>query len=221
MAAGGGHTVKISNYTVFKDDRIGRGAFGTVYGARHEDGRVLAVKEIDVQHNKRAAIQEAMSFYKQPRIHENIIQIFEISRPEPQYDLYVFMEFCAHGNLDNYFATYYKSLKQVRPKLLIMRQVANGISHLHEQAITHRDIKPANVLISGSHLPEQCVVKITDFGLAKYFDPEGDTSAMSTDVGTMAFKAPEFYLKGPNDNIHYNKSVDVYAAGLAMQHFWQ
>ncbi len=49
MAAGRGHTEKIGDYTIFRDDKIGRGAFGTVYGAMHEDGTVLAVKEIDVQ----------------------------------------------------------------------------------------------------------------------------------------------------------------------------
>ncbi len=147
--------------------------------------------------------------------HENIVQLFNITRTRPpRDDLYIFMEFCSHGDLDDYFYSYYESLRTIRPKLTIMRQVANGLSYLHERGVAHRDIKPANVLVTGSHVPEQCVVKITDFGLAKFLDPDGDTSAMSTDVGTMAFKAPEFHLRGPHNDIQYHKNVDVYAAGL-------
>ena len=214
MAAGQGHTEQIGQYTVFKDDEIGRGAFGVVFGAKHTDGRVMAVKKIDTESHQKAAVQEVIAFYNRPINHDNIIQLFEIERPPPQYDVYIFMEFCQHGDLDKYFDTYFDSLRTILRKLKIMRQIANGISFLHEQAIAHRDIKPANILISGSHIPELCVVKISDFGLAKFLDPEGDTSAMSTDVGTLAFKAPEFHMKGPRNDIRYHKNVDVYAEGL-------
>ncbi len=214
MAEGRGVTEQIGQYTVFKEDEIGRGAFGTVYGASDADGTVIAVKKIITQHHRRSAIQEVISFYNRPPTHENIIQLFEIARAPPQYDLYVFMEFCPNGDLDKYFNSYFDSLRTIRPKLPIMRQIANGVSFLHEQAIAHRDIKPANILISGSQIPELCVVKISDFGLAKFLDPEGDTSAMSTDVGTLAFKAPEFHMKGPQNDIRYHKNVDVYAEGL-------
>ncbi len=214
MAEGRGLTEQIGQYTVFKDDEIGRGAFGVVFGARHADGRVVAVKRIDTESHQRAAVQEVISFYNRPINHKNIIQLFEIERPPPKYDVYIFMEFCQHGDLDKYFRTFFDSVRTIRPKLPIMRQVANGISFLHEQAITHRDIKPQNILIAGSHIPELCLVKISDFGLAKFLDPEGDTSAMSTDVGTLAFKAPEFHMKGPRNDIRYHKNVDVYAEGL-------
>ncbi len=214
MAAGEGHTQQIGDYTVYKDDEIGRGAFGTVYGARHFDGTVVATKKIVTERHRRSVIQEVINFYNRPPVNENIIQLFEIERPPPNYDLYVFMEFCQHRDLDKYFDTYFDSLRTIRPKLPIMRQIANGVSFLHEKAIAHRDIKPANILITGSHVPELCIVKISDFGLAKFLDPEGVTSVMSTDVGTLAFKAPEFHNKGAQGDIRYHKNVDVYAEGL-------
>ncbi len=214
MAEGEGHTMQIDNYTVFKDDEIGRGGFGTVYRARDADGMIVAVKKIIVKGNKRSAIQEAEIFFKRPLSHENIVQQLHIARPEPHFDLYIFMEFCQNGDLDKYFETCFDSLRTMQSKLHIMCQIANGLSFLHDQAVSHRDIKPANILISGSYIPAHCVVKISDFGLAKCLDPEGDTSAMSTDVGTIIFKAPEFHRGGPRKDIQYHKSVDVYAEGL-------
>ena len=58
------------------------------------------------------------------------------------------------------------------------------------------------------------IVKLGDFGLSKFLDPDDITSAMSSNVGTLAFKAPEFWDRKPNDRIRYHRNVDVYAAGL-------
>lgn len=43
-----------------------------------------------------------------------------------------------------------------------MFEIAKGVSHLASLKIIHRDIKPANILL------HQGIVKIADFGFAKY-----------------------------------------------------
>ena len=40
---------------------------------------------------------------------------------------------------------------------------------------------------------------------------------MSSNVGTLTFKAPEFWDKKPNDRVTYHRNVDVYAAGLTFE----
>lgn len=40
----------------------------------------------------------------------------------------------------------------------------SGLSYIHSKAILHRDIKPANVVVN---LPNDLLVKIIDFGLAR------------------------------------------------------
>ncbi len=61
---------------------------------------------------------------------------------------------------------------------------------------------------------EPDIIKLTDFGLTKFLDPEGDTGMMSTATGTPFFMAPEFWDKSRDGKISYTNSVDIYATGL-------
>ena len=50
--------------------------------------------------------------------------------------------------------------------------------------------------------------------MSKFLDPDDMTSAMSSNIGTLVFKAPEFWDRKPNNRVKYHRNVDVYAAGL-------
>lgn len=43
-----------------------------------------------------------------------------------------------------------------------MRQILEGVQHIHNRGVVHRDLKPENIL-----LDDNLNVKITDFGFAK------------------------------------------------------
>ena len=55
-------------------------------------------------------------------------------------------------------------------------------------------------------------IKLADFGLCRILT--ADESTMSNNVGTLMFKAPEFWDPKSNDKVRYHRNIDVYAAGL-------
>ena len=92
-----------------------------------------------------------------------------------------------------------------------MVQMVRGVEFLHRQNIIHRDIKPSNTLVSCDN---PVLVKLTDFDFSKILEENYGTSLMTTNVGTPAFKAPEFYLRNEELKIQYHRNVDIYALGL-------
>ena len=87
--------------------------------------------------------------------------------------------------------------------------VARGLAHAHELGVLHRDIKPSNLL-----LDEEGRIWITDFGLAKWEDPEDAEDQSLTQsgevVGTPLYMAPERF-DGWSD-----PRTDIYALGLVL-----
>ena len=161
--------------------------------------------------NRQKASTEAVKFHllKGKIHHENIIKVYDVKTW--QDSIWIMMEFCDLGDLNTFFEKYHQNL-DIKGNVKIMGQISRGFAFLHRQNIVHRDIKPGNILLKGEH--DYVVIKLGDFGLSKFLDPDDMTSAMSSNVGTQWFKAPEFWDKKPNERVRYHRNVDVYAAGL-------
>ena len=118
------------------------------------------------------------------------------------------MPFCELGDLN-----YLYKVRDVsyEAKIEGMKQIAAGISYLHNQDVIHRDIKTGNILVA-SEIPLKLL--LADFDVSKCLDPEVETSLMTSNVGTLAFKTPEFFQRTSPGKIEYHRNVDIYAAGL-------
>jgi len=104
--------------------------------------------------------------------------------------------------------------------LAIARQIANALEAAHERGIVHRDLKPGNIKIK----PDG-VVKVLDFGLAKWQHTEPIAGAKPEDsptismagtqagviLGTAAYMSPEQTRGKPVD-----KRADVWAFGVVV-----
>ncbi|WP_240911174.1 protein kinase domain-containing protein [Paludisphaera soli] len=83
-------------------------------------------------------------------------------------------------------------------------QAAGGLDYAHSQGILHRDVKPSNLM-----LDERGTVWVTDFGLAKWDDPQ-DLTQSGDVVGTLRYLSPEAF-DGKCD-----ARSDVYGMGLTL-----
>ncbi|KAK2172031.1 hypothetical protein NP493_999g01020 [Ridgeia piscesae] len=86
-----------------------------------------------------------------------------------------------------------------------MIQTLQGLEYLHAHWILHRDMKPNNLLIN-----EQGILKIGDFGLAKFFG--SPTRVHTHQVVTRWYRPPELLFGARN----YATGVDVWATGCIL-----
>ena len=93
---------------------------------------------------------------------------------------YIVLEYLSGGDMA---ALSRRSPLPLEKTLFYLEQVCSGLAHAHECGVIHRDIKPQNLLLTA----DRQVVKIADFGVARFAASEGAI----TRVGTNIYSAPE------------------------------
>jgi len=178
-------------------EKLGAGGMGEIYKA--EDTRlkrIVAIKALSPRlagepERRKRFIQEARA--ASALNHPNIITLYDIiSDGDLQC---IVMEYVAG-----------KTLREVIPNgglrapqaLQYATQMAGALAAAHTAGIIHRDLKPSNVMITPTGL-----VKILDFGLAKWVGPSlssdsGEQAtvdqAITTEgsiIGTVSYMSPE------------------------------
>ncbi len=204
-------SLEVDGYKIHLRKRLGSGGFGTVYKATSKEGILVAAKEIDLTISEKSAVREIENAVKQKQLENpHIAKIFHIHNDD---EIWMFLEYCSEGDLTQYSKTQFADLQ--KNKFELMYQMVDGLCFLHKRKIAHRDVKPENILVQQDLTKEEkVVVKLADFGLAKFQANDAATSAMETNVGTPWYKAPEFWDAAADGSISYHKSVDVFALGL-------
>jgi calcium-dependent protein kinase len=141
--------------------------------------------------------------------HPNIIKIYETYMDK--FYFHFVIEFCDGGDL--YEKLINKSKFNEKESAIIIEQVLSALNHCHYKNICHRDLKPENIVFAkkSKHPREldltndEAVIKIIDFGLAKFIS-EGNS--LKSKVGTPYYVAPEV-LEGSYDYRCDNWSVGV------------
>lgn len=76
-------------------------------------------------------------------------------------------------------------------KQVVLGQISNGLSFMHDNAFAHRDLKPENILID--EYEGGLVAKIADVGMSK-LDRVGN---LQTYAGSFVYMAPELWAEEP------------------------
>ena len=120
-------------------------------------------------------------------------------------NLIVIEEHIDGQTLEEFFI--YRQLDETLAEKILL-QLCESLSILHERNIIHRDLKPSNIMLT-----EENVVKLIDFGIARFFKPEStaDTELM----GTRGYAPPEQF--GLFDFGQTDRRSDIYALGMTMK----
>lgn len=169
----------LSNYSL--GDRLGKGAFATVFKAIHlKTARVAAVKQIPLEKiDSVDTIMEEIELL-QDLEHPNIVKYLGFMKDETY--LNIVLEYCENGSLAMILHKFGRFPENLVAQY--MRQVLEGLAYLHHQGIIHRDIKGANILTT-----KDGVAKLGDFGVAMRIKSEQTERPRA--AGTPHFMAPE------------------------------
>ena len=172
------------------DEEIASGGMATVWRARDEIlARQVAVK---ILHPHLASDDEFLTRFRQEAVaaaglvHPHIVSIFDTGMDSDGASTthYIVMEYCSNGTLLHELRRS-GSFEPARAAAYL-RKICKALDYAHERGVVHRDVKPANVLLASDG-----TVKVTDFGIAKAADMDGDVSTTGTILGTVAYISPE------------------------------
>ena len=199
---------QLGQYTL--QEKIGEGAMGVVYRARH--GLLRRDTAIKLLLPDRADAESVARFEREVCLscqltHPNTIQVFDYGRT-PDGIFYYAMEYLRGLNLHDLVGRYGP---QPQSRVIhILVQICDSLSEAHALGLVHRDIKPANVfLCHRGGIADS--VKVLDFGLIREFrsGPETSPASPSTIEGTPSFIPPEaIHNRSPID-----PRSDLYSVG--------
>ncbi|MGW1727687.1 protein kinase domain-containing protein [Streptomyces sp. NPDC002306] len=206
-------------------ERIGSGGMGEVWRAYdanlHRNVAVKLITELAYAQDRTAAarfVREARAVARLSSPH--IVTVHELGTarmgdgPEVPYLVMELLDGCPLDRL-------LKSAGWLPPLDDVARwtdQLCRALGTAHAAGVVHRDMKPANIALTGDDtaFADARVVKVLDFGIARFLD--GTTRASTTltatgsVVGTPAYMPPE-QARGESD---VDGRGDLYSLGVVL-----
>ncbi|RHZ83968.1 hypothetical protein Glove_86g161 [Diversispora epigaea] len=136
--------------------------------------------------------------------HDNIIHFYGVSIDPSIEKYYLVLQYAEDGNLQTYLRNNFEKLDW-NAKISMAKDIARGLSHIHQKNIVHRDLHSKNILVHEGKL------LIADLGLSKQLDSK---SNFSIEGGMIAYTDP-LYLQNA-ETYKRNKASDIYSIGVLL-----
>ncbi|AKV02864.1 serine/threonine protein kinase [Labilithrix luteola] len=196
------------------EERIGAGALGVVYRARHLHlVQPVAVKVL--HEHVRAEPMFRARFHAEARAasvldHPNLVRVVDFGE-EPEGLLWLAMDLLDGHELEERLT--YQGHLSVPRSIEIMLQVCAGLAHAHARGIVHGDVKPANIVLvrrPDDDGEDRELAKICDFGVARGV-PNASLGDEGQVIGTPTYMSPEQCLGTELDG-----RSDIYTCGVVL-----
>lgn len=178
-------------------ENIGKGEFGDVMLGilKGEKVAVKVLKDAGRASNKFLAEAGVMTTLE----HENLVKFIGLVF----HDKYIYLvtEYMSKGSLVDYLRSRGRQHITRRDQINFAFDTCSGMEYLEMKKVIHRDLAARNVLIS-----EECVAKVSDFGLAR-------DERYTADISKLPIKwtAPEALKEGK-----FSNKTDMWSFGILL-----
>jgi serine/threonine protein kinase/tetratricopeptide (TPR) repeat protein len=186
-------------------EKVGEGAFGSVYRARDPElEREVAIKILhqDVSDNqlRERLLREGRALAQVE--HPNVVRVFGVESHQERVGLC--MEFIRGETLGTVVRT--QGVRNAREATLVGEDVCRALAAVHRAGFVHRDVKSGNVMRDRAGR-----IVLMDFSAGRQADR--NISGAFDRVGTPMYMAPEVLAGAPA-----SVSSDVYSVGVLLYH---
>ncbi|MFL5506242.1 MAG: protein kinase domain-containing protein [Gemmatimonadales bacterium] len=200
---------RLGQYTL--EWKIGEGAMGDVYRARH--ALLRRPTAIKLLRPDRLSARAKGRFEREVQItsrltHPNTVAVYDYGRTDAG-TLYYAMEYLRGLTLDLVVSRF--GPMPERRVVHVLKQVAGSLAEAHDQGLVHRDVKPQNVMLCHRGGVAD-LVKVIDFGLVKE-SPDIRNPELTSEgaaVGTPLYMAPE----AASSSGEVDARSDLYSVGV-------
>ena len=191
---------------------LGTGAYGSVFQATLDNVPCAAkiLHTVYFRPYDHATVSFVSRFKEECVILQNlhdshIVQFLSVAKYPSRHGPILLMELMKESLTE--FLKHSKKTLPFHVQVNITYDIAQAIEYLHNKHILHRDLSSNNVLLN-----DDCRAKVTDFGMSKVADANGQMSRSKVTQcpGTPAYMPPEALRAKPR----YSEKLDVFSLGV-------
>ncbi|OCF36028.1 TKL/TKL-CCIN protein kinase [Kwoniella heveanensis BCC8398] len=195
----------ITEYEVYREERISTSHFAKVYKGRWHD-KVVAIKQLDPLTDKQLFLAEVGIWSGLDN--EFVLPFYGAASAVGPAPWFIVSPWKPNGRITDYLIT--ETGKAVN-KIALIHQISQGMEYLHSRDVIHGDLKGQNILID-----DDGHVLLCDFGLSHIKIDITSKSSLPPPAdhgggGTLRFQPPERLRSAP-----LTKECDVYSFAMTV-----